>query len=285
MSWIDCIIAARARTGTPRRRRRAAPSGRAARSRARASMRPCSSSMSCASRDSTWTRLKRARWRSFSAASSSRNITVRRRAVAVEQREVRSRLGVERGLDDRQDRRDAAAGRERDVVARAPARSSGTLKCPIGGITSSVSPGFEPLVGPGREHAARRALDRDAQPRRPARPSRSSTSAARPGRRWPRAASGAGPARSGTARASASGTRERDDDRVARLALDARDRQRMEAAHRASGLVRLEVVERLAAVVAAVQRLARGRAELRDQRVRADPQRGHGDVARRGAAG
>ena len=87
----------------------------------------------------------------------------RRRAVAVEQRELRVRLARERRLDDRQDRRDPAACRERDVVAlRRP--SSGTLKWPIGGITSSVSPRFQLLVRPGREHAAGRALDRDPQP-------------------------------------------------------------------------------------------------------------------------
>ncbi len=41
------------------------------------------------------------------------------RAVAVDQREAAVRLGGERGLDQRQDGRDAAAGGESDIVARA----------------------------------------------------------------------------------------------------------------------------------------------------------------------
>ncbi len=41
------------------------------------------------------------------------------RAVAVDQRESAVRLGGQRGLDQRQDGRDAAAGSKRDIVARA----------------------------------------------------------------------------------------------------------------------------------------------------------------------
>jgi hypothetical protein len=60
-------------------------------------------------------------------------------AVAVDQREARLRLGREHRLHDRQDRRDAAAAGDAEVVARAVA-SSGTKKRPSGVITCSVSP-------------------------------------------------------------------------------------------------------------------------------------------------
>ena len=85
------------------------------------------------------------------------------RAVAVDEREAARRLRGQRGLDDRQQRRDAAAGGEAQVVLATRSASSGTLKWPSGGMTSIVSPAFSALVGPGREHAAGRLLDRDAQ--------------------------------------------------------------------------------------------------------------------------
>src|SRR6185503_13983409 len=56
--------------------------------------------------------------------------------------------------------------------------------------------------------------------------------------------------------------RERDRDRVARLALDLCDLQAVELAHASVGL---EIVERLEAVEATVMRLARRRAELRNE--------------------
>ncbi len=107
------------RRRTRHRRRRARPSARAAHRAFARSMRPCRSSMSCASRDSTWTRLKRVEV----AVLERRELLLEhhgaRRAVAVEQRELASRLGGERRLDDRQQRRDAAARREADVVSAA----------------------------------------------------------------------------------------------------------------------------------------------------------------------
>ena len=118
----------------------------------------------------------------------------------------------------------------------------------------------------------------------PARPSRSSTSGARPRRRCRRAASGAGRARSGTASRSASGHVERD--RRSRRASRARRLPTGSGwnllTRRLARSVRLEVVERLEALGAAVLRLARGRAEARRARSFAvDPQRGqrHRDAA------
>ncbi len=143
-------------------------------------------------------------------------------------------------------------------------------------------------VCPFREQAARVALDGDPQDARPAHRSRSSTTDARPARRCRRAASDAAPRRSGTPRRDAA-AREGDRHGVARFALDASPRKTVELAHgqcprgRPKGtvrplgeqrivvsvgavhLVRLEVVERLEAVQAAVLRLAGGRAELRQQ--------------------
>ena len=144
------------------------------------------------------------------------------RAIAVEERELGARLGGQRRLDDRQQRRDAAAGREAEVAACAAGIERDVEVTDRRHHVQRVA-GRQRLVRPGREHAARVALDGDPQACRPARRSRSSTSGGRPGRRWPRASSGAGPRRSGTL-----GQRPRDvegdRDGVARLALDLGDR-------------------------------------------------------------
>ena len=72
------------------------------------------------------------------------------------------RLARERRLDDRQDRRDAAARGERDVVAlrRLVERD---VEVPHRRHDVERVAGLQLLVRPRREHAARRALDRDPQ--------------------------------------------------------------------------------------------------------------------------
>jgi hypothetical protein len=85
----------------------------------------------------------------------------RRGAVTVEQGEAAVRFGQQRGLDDRQDRRDAAAGREGHVVRCLP------------GVERHVEVAHrrhhlerrrrQGVVGPAREQAARGALDGHAQ--------------------------------------------------------------------------------------------------------------------------
>ena len=62
-------------------------------------MRPDSSSASRGSRDSTCTSSKRVWWRSLRSASSSRNITVSVRRIAVEQRDVLGLRREQRGCD------------------------------------------------------------------------------------------------------------------------------------------------------------------------------------------
>jgi hypothetical protein len=85
-----------------------------------------------------------------------------RRAVAVEEREAAVRFGRQRGLDDREDGRDAAAGRKGQIVLA------------VGGVQRDVEvahgrhhverdAGLERVVGPAGEQAALGALDGDAQ--------------------------------------------------------------------------------------------------------------------------
>ena len=131
-------------------------------------------------------------------------------------------------------------------------------------MTSSVRPARSASFAHSREDAARRALDRDAQ-RAAGRRSRSSTSGGRPRRRCRVRSVRCWPGLEAEELAQRVGNVERDGDGVARLALDFRHRQRMEFAHvSADASVRLEVVERLQAVDAAILRLACRRAEARE---------------------
>ena len=83
-------------------------------------------------------------------------------AVAVDQREARLRLGAEDGLHDRQDRRDAAAAGDAEVVARR-ARVERNEEAPLGRHHLQRVAGLERVVDPGREDAARHLADADAQ--------------------------------------------------------------------------------------------------------------------------
>ena len=166
----------------------------------------------------------------------------------------------------------AANARVALAVAR---RRAATLKWPIGGITSmrrarrSASLAHVENTPPGARLTAMRngpscTAEQIEYERRTSSPSMSARSV----RCWPWI----------EAERVAQRRRhvERDRDRVARLALDAATGQRMELAHqRRDRSVRLEIVERLEAVDAAVLRLARRRAEARRAPcVRVEPQRG-----------
>jgi hypothetical protein len=85
-----------------------------------------------------------------------------RRAVAVEQRERGRGLDRKRGLDDRQERGDAAARRESDVMVR---RRRIERHVEVAHRRHDVEghARAQRFVGPGRERAAGRLLDRDAQ--------------------------------------------------------------------------------------------------------------------------
>ena len=85
-----------------------------------------------------------------------------RGAVAVEQREPAVRLGHERGLDDRQQRRDATARAEGDIVLVVV---FGQRKIEAPGRRHDLDrlARRQFVVGPVRELAARHALDRDPQ--------------------------------------------------------------------------------------------------------------------------
>ena len=160
------------------------------------------------------------------------------------------------------------------------------MKCPIGGITSSASPAFSVSFAhaentpPGLRLTAMRSVP-SCTPEQIEYDRRTSSPADVGAQR--QVLAGGEAERLGQRRRDG----ERDRDGVARLALDLRDRQAVELAHgigRRS--VRLEIVERLEAVEAAVMRLARRRAELRHATACCvEPQRGHGTAAPRGAAG
>jgi hypothetical protein len=86
----------------------------------------------------------------------------RRRAVPVQQGEAAVRLGDQGGLDDREDGRDAAAGREGQVVAAA-FRFERQVEAAFRRHHVDRHAGTDAFVGPGREQAAVHALDRHAQ--------------------------------------------------------------------------------------------------------------------------
>ena len=85
-----------------------------------------------------------------------------RRAVAVDQREGRLRLGQQRRLDDRQHRRDAAAGGEAEVALAVLGRQR-QVEVPHRRHHLDADTGLQGVVGPGREAAAGGALDGHAQ--------------------------------------------------------------------------------------------------------------------------
>ncbi len=152
----------------------------------------------------------------------------RRRPVAVDQREFRARFGRERRRDDRQQRCDAAAGRDTEIVADR-LRIGIDVEMAHRRHDVDVRAGTKRVVRPYREHAARRALDRDSQ--RIAR-----GGADRIGASYVLAAD-VGAQRQVLAGLEAEqvtqhvGNGERDGDRVACLTVDSRDLQRMELAH------------------------------------------------------
>ena len=86
----------------------------------------------------------------------------RRCAVPVQHGETAVRLGDQRRLDDGQDRRDAAAGREREIVAAALGFQR-QVEAAFRRHHVERDAGPDALVGPGREQAALHALDGDAQ--------------------------------------------------------------------------------------------------------------------------
>ena len=127
----------------------------------------------------------------------------RRRAVAVEQRGARFRVGGEHGADDRDDRRDAGAGGEEGVMpARADLRGEAAFRS--GDVEAAARP--QRLVGEAGEAAALDLPDRDPQLASRPSPSRSNRSAGTPRRRWSRATSDTARAGRRIPRASASGT-------------------------------------------------------------------------------
>ena len=154
-----------------------------------ASSRPENSSTSRGSRESTCTRSRRAPWRFFRSASSSANITVPVRAVAVEQRHLGRRVGQHRA-GDREHRGDPGAGGDAQVPAGrarvgAEAAGRGLHLDRVAGPHLAHQPGGEEPVG-DLAHA---------DPRR----------RARPGRRWSR--SGGAPGRRRCAAGSATARR------------------------------------------------------------------------------
>ncbi len=150
-------------------------------------------------------------------------------AVAVEQRELARRLGHERGLDEREQRRDPAAGGEADVV-RAMIGRERHVEVPE--RRHHVEPVADPqrFVRPLREHAARVALDRDPQNAvlraRADRVGAPHVLAADVGAQRQVLAGGEAECVDERRRHG-----ERDRHRVARLALDLRHREAMELAH------------------------------------------------------
>ncbi|MCY1425867.1 hypothetical protein D9M71_416730 [compost metagenome] len=83
-------------------------------------------------------------------------------AVAVQQGDAAVGLGFQGGLDDRQDRRDAAACRHGQVVAMAR-RVEFDAEMPGGRHHFQGVPGFELFVGKRRKASTDHTLDRDAQ--------------------------------------------------------------------------------------------------------------------------
>jgi hypothetical protein len=82
--------------------------------------------------------------------------------VAVQQRDAAMRFGLQGGLDDRQDRRDAAARRDREVVAMA-SRVEVDMKVPGWWHHLQAVPGLQLLIGERRETSTRHTLDGDTQ--------------------------------------------------------------------------------------------------------------------------
>ena len=153
-----------------------------------------------------------------------------RRAVAVEQREFAFGLRGKRGADDRQQRRDAAAGGEADVLARARRIGRDAEMAERRHHIEAIA-GGQRFAGPGREHPAGALLDGDAQRavlHRRAYRVRATDVLPVDGR-----AHGDVLARfEAERRRELGGHRERERHGVARLALDRCERQRMELAHR-----------------------------------------------------
>ena len=182
-------------------------------------------------------------------------------AVAVQQRDARPGLLGQGGRDERQHRGDAATPPRPRRGAAPPSGRVGQVNEPSGVITSSSSPDrSESLSQVDIRPPATRGR-RDPQPSRCARPrcatGRSSTTGARPRRRWWPAASGADRARSGTPRAARSGTSKVTATASSVSRSTARDAQRVEprggadvsarAGEQVHQSERLEVVEGLAA--------------------------------------
>jgi len=152
----------------------------------------------------------------------------RRCAIAEHQREARVRLGPKRRSDDRHQRRDAAAGRDAEIVSR---RLRIMTDAEMAHRRHDVERRAfaQRLVGPHREQATRRAFHRDPQ------------RAARGCADRVRAADVLAADRRSQRQVLAGLEEEllaqlfrhveRDRDRIARLALDLGHRQRMKLAH------------------------------------------------------
>ena len=182
-------------------------------------------------------------------------------AVAVDQREARLRLGGEHRLHDREDRRDAAAAGDAEVVARG----------------ARIERHEEAALRRHHLDACRRPCSvswsqvENAPPGTLRMPTRSSPSATPAQIEYERrslaagdasrAASGAGPGVKRNCSAELGGHVERDDHRLVGLGADALARAADGSGAPWARSDRLEVLERLAAGAAAPERLAGGRAE------------------------